>query len=323
MSLLLISHILFLPLPVSADGPGPSVDPASPSAIGGAFSSLMNESFRTDLATGAATLSIPIVVPPGRKNVQPNLMLTYSSASGNGICGVGWTVPVSTIQRSTKKGVPRYDKMEDITAGSSELLLTAYNQDYAEYLARIESSFTVYRYYPTDNRWVAYDKAGTEYNFGVTAAGRMSNPENASQTFAWYLQEVCDVYGNAMVYTYEEDGNSLYLKYIDYTSNAKCDPELTADKRVEFIYEAEQRPDKIYNRRAGWPSVVTRRLQAIQVSIDTNKDGVWSTGEIVWKYNLEYTISGDTGRSLLTSVQLEDGAGNMLPAKRFAYQKLD
>jgi hypothetical protein len=43
------------------------------------------QSFQPDLFTGRATTSIPIVVPPGRKGLQPALALAYSSSSRNGI----------------------------------------------------------------------------------------------------------------------------------------------------------------------------------------------------------------------------------------------
>ena len=39
--------------------------------------------------TGRAQTSVPIFVPPGRKNIQPSLSLSYSSSSGNGWLGMG------------------------------------------------------------------------------------------------------------------------------------------------------------------------------------------------------------------------------------------
>ena len=299
----------------------PSLPSVSPSAIGGAFSSLMSESFRTDLATGAATLGIPIVVPPGRKNIQPNISLLYSSNNPNGVCGTGWSIPISAIQRSTKSGVPRYDDTDTFMAGGEELVKTGENGDEYQYRAKIESSFTRYTYISTGNKWIVTDKTGTQYHFGSTDpprfgsedASRLVHP-NKSSTFVWYLDKVVDVYGNTITYTYEKLDNTIYLKYIDYTSNPLCNPELLADKRIEFAYESSERPDKIYNYRAGWPSVMKRRLEKIHISID---------GGVIWTYNLSYELSLDTSRSLLKSVQLMDNAGNTLPAKTFTYQKLE
>lgn len=302
-----------------AEASTPPLDPVSPSAISGAFSSLMSESFQTDLATGAATMNIPIVVPPGRKNVQPNITLFYSSSNGNGICGMGWSIPVSAIQRSTKKGVPRYSYMDNIVVGSEELVDIGSN----EYRAKIESSFTKYVYNSSANSWAAYDKSGTEYQFGTTQASRMTNPENSIQVFAWYLDKVSDVYGNTVTYSYEKNNNSVYLKYIDYTSNSSCDPVLNADKRVEFIYESTERPDKIYSYRTGWSSVIAKRLEKIKITIDANNDQSFEESEKIWIYNLSYALSSDTGRSLLTSIQLEDSESNTLPAKTFTYQTLE
>jgi hypothetical protein len=287
-----------------------ALPPVSPSAIGGAFSSLMTESFKTDLATGAATLSVPIVAPPGRKNVQPNIALSYSSNNPNGACGVGWSLTMTAIQRSTKNGVPRYDNTDTFTAGGEELV----NIGGGEYRAKIESSFTKYVYSSHDNSWLAVDKSGTRYYFGEEDGSRMSQPNNPARTFAWYLDKAVDVYVNTITYSYEKSDNTLYPGYVEYTSNPLCSPPLNADKRIEFIWEEAERPDKIYNYRAGWPSIMKKRLEKICVSAD---------GVMVWTYNLSYVISPDTSRSLLKSVQLADGAGNTLPAKTFTYQRLE
>ena len=41
---------------------------------------------------GGANYTVPIKVPEGLNGVQPNLSLNYSSQSGNGILGIGWSV---------------------------------------------------------------------------------------------------------------------------------------------------------------------------------------------------------------------------------------
>jgi len=53
---------------------------------------------------GAATSTIPIWVSPGRRGIQPELVLRYHSRGGNGTLGVGWSlsgIPLITRCRKT------------------------------------------------------------------------------------------------------------------------------------------------------------------------------------------------------------------------------
>ena len=55
--------------------------------------------------TGALGYKIPIVVPPGRNGIAPNLALTYRSQARNGLAGIGWTIDLGSIQRNSKYGL--------------------------------------------------------------------------------------------------------------------------------------------------------------------------------------------------------------------------
>lgn len=302
MKRLFLSVLIFVILtyPVYADDPGPG------DGISGSQSSFINESFQTDLATGAATLSIPISSPPGRKNMQPNLALSYSSNNSNGICGVGWAIPANCIQRSTKKGLPAYDGTDTFIflSGGSNAELVAINSN--EYRAEMESAFMKYIYSAADNTWVAYDKSGTKYTFGLTNASKV---ESGGNTFAWYLEKIEDVYGNYITYIYEKPGDGqIYIKEILYTGGSGLAP----DKSVVFNYE--ERSDKLYSYRSGWEVVTSKRLSGI---------GARLNGNIVWRYELAYITSPDTSRSLLQSVTVYDKDGNSLPPKTFTYQELE
>ena len=75
-----------------------------------------------DQHTGNAAYSYPVVLPPGRDGVTPNLTLVYSSAGGNSWVGRGFSLETSTIQRDSRDGVPRYDQTDRYTVDGVPLI---------------------------------------------------------------------------------------------------------------------------------------------------------------------------------------------------------
>lgn len=64
---------------------------------------------------GAATYSIPFVIPAGTAGLQPKIGLTYSSQNGNSFVGLGWALSgLSSITRSSKT------RAQDETADASQ-----------------------------------------------------------------------------------------------------------------------------------------------------------------------------------------------------------
>ena len=68
-------------------------------------------------SSGAASCEIPLPVSPGR-GYAPALALSYSSAQGNGVFGLGWKLSLPTVTRHTRLGVPAYTH-DDLFVGPS------------------------------------------------------------------------------------------------------------------------------------------------------------------------------------------------------------
>src|SRR6476661_3551711 len=80
---------------------------------GGALKGI-GEKFSPDLHTGTGNLTVPLAIPNGRHAFQPDLRLSYSTASGNGPFGVGWTLEGPGVARKLSHRIPRYDDGTDV-----------------------------------------------------------------------------------------------------------------------------------------------------------------------------------------------------------------
>lgn len=194
----------------------------------------MGESFSAQLSTGIATFSVPFSLPAARGGAQPSLGLSYSSASGAGLAGMGWSVGVPYIARQTDRGLPGYDDQADwhpnqdrfvfnggqelvpictVTAafacknnaGESVLLpdeqLPTWAAGYQYFRPRVEGSFLRFFWSPNHKTWRVEDKSGVTMELGVPLDGRddgsalETNPDNSEQVFRWHLARQYDSYG--------------------------------------------------------------------------------------------------------------------------------
>ena len=232
---------------------------------------------------GTAELTYPIELPQGRHGMQPNVDLHYSSAGGNGVLGVGWSLNTPAITIDTRWGVPRFDprfETEQYLVNGAAVLFresdgTAKELPYQtnSYLPR-ENENSVTRFYARDtknqDRIIRYGTNPTNYWWAVTDRngvttyyGRIfdpTNPENEriqessvvktdSGCIAyWAATASVDVYGNYILYKNEKIGNNIYIESIDYTGNYVH--KVPALYRVLLNYN-EERLDVSSNGRLG------------------------------------------------------------------------
>jgi len=257
-----------------------------------------------DLLTGSFGHSIALSLPAGRKGIQPSLGLNYRSGNALSWVGLGFSLNPGYIARSTRLGPPAYNDAVDtfylITdAGTTELVNLIDNL----YQAKVESGFTKF-FKEADDSWKAAGKDGSILKFGQSTNAK----ETAAQgTFSWFVTKALDTNGNYVEYFYTKDQGKCYLSRIDYTGNEPTG--FSPTNSVEFILE--NRNDISSSYISGSRIAVAKRLKEVRAKVNS---------ELVWRYELEYADSQDTGRSLLKSVTqyAADGAG--LPKQKFSYQ---
>ena len=253
-----------------------------------------------DLFSGAATHRIPIELPPGTGGMTPELTLAYSTAGPlDSWVGSRWSLGLPSISRSLKRGAPAYDdEIDTFTLDGQDLV----PQDYGipslprRYHTRRESFLRIT--HEANGSWSVERKDGVVMRFGLTPNARLTN--GSGQSFQWLLSEQEDLHGNAITAAYDRsDVGSAYPAEIRYTVRRvgstleSLDGDAGRDRVVSFAFEA--RPDAPVSFAAGFERRLDRRLARIDVRIGT---------QLVRRYDLAYTVSPDSFRSLLSQVAL-------------------
>ncbi|MBF0511173.1 MAG: hypothetical protein HQL13_02475, partial [Candidatus Omnitrophica bacterium] len=155
----------------------------------GIASNVQITNVQVEPSSGSASLSIPIVVPPGRAGIQPNLAVVYNSSNRQlGNAGVGWNLDLGAVQISTRKGVPKYDGTDIFTmeqAGATQDLVADPNTA-GLYHMEVEGSFARIQYFTT--YWLVTDKKGIKYyygNYASTTGNIQNDPASPTHIFRW------------------------------------------------------------------------------------------------------------------------------------------
>ena len=115
--------------------------------------------------SGAAQLTYPITVPPGRAGIAPSLQVGYNSEAGDGWMGMGWDVSLSHITVDTRFGVPRYGSGTELYVFDGAELApvdTPAGETGQRFRRRVEGSFARIRRLgdgPTNYHWEVTEQA--------------------------------------------------------------------------------------------------------------------------------------------------------------------
>lgn len=281
---------------------------------------------------GAGTYTIPLAVPPGIAGTQPALSLNYSSKGGNGDLGMGWSLSgLSAIHRcpSTQAQDGRsvavnYSSTDRLCLDGQHLVLVSgtYGATGAVYRTEMDSGVRITEFagissVTTTSFYFEVDyQDGRQAFYGYETAsnsGATVVPAGAPAPLVWAESREQDAALNNIVYFYGTAGGEYHIVAITYTGKSSGGTVANGSREIQFSYTARNDPSISY--LAGGASPETEVLTSITT---------WAGATEAREYDLAYTSSAATTRSLLQSVQ-ECGfdlskTKHCLPATTFTWQ---
>lgn len=207
--------------------------------------------------TGARTYTVPIEAYPGIGEMTPQISLSYSSVSGNGVVGIGWNIAgLSSIIRTNKS--LHYDgKTEGISQNANDAFMLD-----GQRLIRIADEDGIPCYQTAQgNIKVKATLSGEDVaSFTVlypngTIGTYSSSHEGKSVYPITSLKNIDDVSIN---YTYTCEQNYHLIQSIAYSTN---------EAKIDFTYE--ERPDSITSFSNGYPVIQKKRLNKITCTLNS------------------------------------------------------
>jgi RHS repeat-associated protein len=271
-------------------------------------------------ATGAATYSVPITIPPGTNGLVPHISLNYSSQNGDGVLGIHWSIAgLPTITRCPRTlaqdgvhGGVNYDLNDRFCLNGQRLALVSgtYGADMSVYRTEIDTFAKVIAHGTAGNGPAWFE---VREPFGVVEElGNSTDSQILAQGTAtariWALSKAYDVSGNYYTATYMNDtaNGQFYPTRIDYTGHSGT-PSVMPYNSVQFLYGP--RPDITPSYHGGSLMQTTKLLTDVETFNGTS---------LVNDYRIGYQPGAVPTR--LNSIKLCDASSNCLAPTGFGWQ---
>ncbi|UTC55709.1 hypothetical protein E4N69_00925 [Treponema sp. OMZ 906] len=265
---------------------------------------------------GSASFGIKLKTPDGVKGMAPELSVSYSSGSGWGLLGKGWSLGgIESISTDTRFGLPEYNGKDTYIVEGSRVRYEggAWIKEKEQKYERIE------------NAWVERSGGAEENYFKITEKdGRVKiygkerwSGKGAGAKYIYYLDRESDSFGNEVQYVYKKetgaDGEEVILEEIVYGKER--------DRKVTIAYEG--RGDTRIDGRGKYVRKESKRIASIEMSVG---------GRIVRKYGFKYREDkevgneageNEMGESLLKKIEVKGEGEAEGYAYRFEYEQAE
>lgn len=318
--------------------PGPTANPNPAEDTVSTVVGATQGQFRVE-ESGAASYSIPIQLAPSGGELRPQIDLSYSSVSGNGIAGMGWSLSgLSMINRCGQSleagdGINRgvgINANDRFCLDGQRLLLVSgtYGADGAIYRTEIDAIAKVQSVGAAGSGpsyFKVWRKDGTLSWYGAQSDSTAANPARIlskrsgdASAYAWAIGRMQDSAGNHMDFDWldVQSANTqveTVLNKVRYGGHIRSGyTSLAPNNEIQFSYETRPVSEQSSGYLAGAQFTTTRRLKTIVSRAD---------GLELRTYKLSYRADGDgVGRSALASVQECNGT-LCYPATSFNWRR--
>ncbi|MFB9109351.1 SpvB/TcaC N-terminal domain-containing protein, partial [Flavobacterium gyeonganense] len=224
-------------------------------------------------ASGTATYTLPIAMPPSIKNVAPIINLTYSSGVKGGIAGQGWSInSISAISRiATRRDIDGFvdgvdfDDNDKLSLDGQRLLIKtgSYWANGSTYETEYKSNTKIeLKIEGTATYFIVTAPDGSRSWYGSKGGGSL---QNAVSVNSWYIVRFEDTNGNFIDYTYQtvnyNNTNQLYIDSIVFSGNTTAG--IAAQDKITFKYDNAKRVERDYMKGAA--VYATKILKFVEV----------------------------------------------------------
>ncbi len=265
---------------------------------------------------GQLQFTLPIALPPGIKSVAPQINLVYTSGSGNGIAGYGWSISgVTAISRMGKtlekdgetKGI-QLDYSDFYQFNGQRLILKSgeYGKDGAEYVTEKYSNVKIKSVgvNPEQNGPAYFEitfEDGSQAWYGLNSDGRTPLEYNITR---WQ-----DAQGNYISYNYIQGNNVAVIYTIEWGGNETAGT--SHFNNIIFNYNTREVREISYVN--GKEFIQTNILSDIMVN---------ANGSIFKKYSIEYEKDNNgNGYQFVKSITESNSKGQNANPVTFKHQE--
>ena len=258
--------------------------------------------------SGSVNYSIDIYTAPGTAGVAPEMSLFYSSQSGNGIAGKGWSIGGlnavtrcrQTLHQDMQSLPLQWNEDDRFCLDGQRLLLKSgtYGGPGSIYATEIDSYATIEavggvlgdpEYFKVSQKdgSTTYFGRNESTQFDDKASLNVSN----SKTLTWSISHFEDNVGNDIFYRYFVDDGRQYISEISYAFGAS-----TSKRGAYLKFNYVNRDDVNISYTAGERFGLKKRLSSVQS---------FNQGEILRHYDVKYVPSsiGDNKIARVESIQ--------------------